>query len=93
MRSAGRSSSKPVNLRRFLRVDHGRDRLHPRARPAYRMRAASRRNNVFVSATNQAYSPLDYLDDFPLEQVGEIHLAGHAEQADDEGDLLLIDSP
>ena len=49
-------------------------------------------NNVFVSATNQAYSPLDYLDDFPLEQVGEIHLAGHAEQADDEGDLLLIDS-
>jgi len=49
-------------------------------------------NNVFVSATNQAYSPPDYLDDFPLEQVGEIHLAGHAEQADDEGDLLLIDS-
>jgi uncharacterized protein (UPF0276 family) len=49
-------------------------------------------NNVFVSATNQGYSPLDYLDDFPLEHVGEIHLAGHAEQADDEGDLLLIDS-
>jgi hypothetical protein len=49
-------------------------------------------NNVLVSATNQRYSPLDYLDDFPLEHVGEIHLAGHAEQADDEGDLLLIDS-
>jgi uncharacterized protein (UPF0276 family) len=49
-------------------------------------------NNVVVSATNQGYSPLDYLDDFPLEHVGEIHLAGHAEQADDEGDLLLIDS-
>jgi hypothetical protein len=49
-------------------------------------------NNVFVSATNQGYSPLDYLDDFPLEHVGEIHLSGHAEQADDEGDLLLIDS-
>ena len=30
--------------------------------------------------------------DFPLGHVGEIHLAGHAEQADDEGDLLLIDS-
>jgi uncharacterized protein len=49
-------------------------------------------NNVVVSATNQGYSPLDYIADFPLEHVGEIHLAGHAEQADDEGDLLLIDS-
>jgi uncharacterized protein len=49
-------------------------------------------NNVFVSATNHGYSALAYLDDFPLEHVGEIHLAGHVEQADDEGDLLLIDS-
>jgi uncharacterized protein (UPF0276 family) len=49
-------------------------------------------NNVFVSATNQSYSPEDYLDDFPLNHVGEIHLAGHAEQADDEGEPLLIDS-
>jgi uncharacterized protein (UPF0276 family) len=49
-------------------------------------------NNVFVSATNHGYSALDYLADFPLGHVGEIHLAGHARQADDEGDLLLIDS-
>jgi uncharacterized protein len=49
-------------------------------------------NNVFVSATNHGFSALDYLADFPLEHVGEIHLAGHAKQADDEGDLLLIDS-
>lgn len=49
-------------------------------------------NNVFVSATNHGYSALTYLADFPLDHVGEIHLAGHAEQADDEGDLLLIDS-
>ena len=49
-------------------------------------------NNVFVSATNHGYSALSYLADFPLEYVGELHLAGHAEQADDEGDLLLIDS-
>ena len=27
-----------------------------------------------------------------MTNVGEIHLAGHAEQTDDEGDLLLIDS-
>ncbi|MCP3441624.1 DUF692 domain-containing protein [Bradyrhizobium sp. CCGUVB14] len=49
-------------------------------------------NNVFVSATNHGFSALEYLADFPLAHVGEIHLAGHAEQADDEGDLLLIDS-
>lgn len=49
-------------------------------------------NNVFVSATNHGFSALDYLADFPLSRVGEIHLAGHAEQADDEGDPLLIDS-
>ncbi|MBV8662217.1 MAG: DUF692 domain-containing protein [Hyphomicrobiales bacterium] len=49
-------------------------------------------NNVFVSATNHGFSALEYLADFPLARVGEIHLAGHAEQADDEGDLLLIDS-
>lgn len=49
-------------------------------------------NNVFVSAANHGSSALDYLADFPLSRVGEIHLAGHAAQADDEGDLLLIDS-
>jgi hypothetical protein len=49
-------------------------------------------NNVFVSATNHGYSALAYLADFPLRHVGEIHLAGHSEQADDEGELLLIDS-
>ena len=49
-------------------------------------------NNVFVSATNHGFAALAYLADFPLEHVGEIHLAGHTEQADDEGELLLIDS-
>lgn len=49
-------------------------------------------NNVFVSATNYGFSALDYLADFPLSRVGEIHLAGHDVQADDEGAPLLIDS-
>jgi uncharacterized protein (UPF0276 family) len=49
-------------------------------------------NNVFVSATNHGFSTLQYLADFPLAAVGEIHLAGHAEESDDEGDPLLIDS-
>lgn len=49
-------------------------------------------NNVVVSATNQGFSSLQYLSGFPLACVGEIHLGGHSEQTDDEGDLLLIDS-
>jgi uncharacterized protein (UPF0276 family) len=49
-------------------------------------------NNVFVSATNHGFDALGYLADFPLGHVGEIHLAGHLEQSDDEGARLLIDS-
>lgn len=49
-------------------------------------------NNVFVSATNQNYSPEGYIDAFPTEFVGEIHLGGHEEDADDHGAPLLIDS-
>ena len=49
-------------------------------------------NNVFVSATNLGFSAMDYLSDFPLSHVEEIHLAGHAEQSDDEGEPLLVDS-
>lgn len=49
-------------------------------------------NNVFVSATNIQTSPEEYLNEFPLHLVGEIHLAGHDVETDDEGDILLIDS-
>ncbi len=49
-------------------------------------------NNVFVSAVNLQTSPQDYIADFPVEAVGEIHLGGHDEDADDHGAPLLIDS-
>ena len=49
-------------------------------------------NNVFVSATNLALDPRAYIDAFPLEHVGEIHLGGHDEDHDDHGAPLLIDS-
>ena len=49
-------------------------------------------NNVFVSATNLGYSPQGYIDAYPLEKVGEIHLGGHDEDEDDHGKPLLIDS-
>ena len=49
-------------------------------------------NNVFVSATNLNTAPQAYIDDFPLDAVGEIHLGGHDEDADETGAPLLIDS-
>jgi uncharacterized protein len=49
-------------------------------------------NNVFVSAVNHGFDPELYLADFPLAAVGEIHLAGCAEDSDDAGLPLLIDA-
>jgi hypothetical protein len=49
-------------------------------------------NNVFVSAANHGFAPEAYLDAFPLDQVGEIHLGGHAPVADEAGEILLIDA-
>jgi uncharacterized protein (UPF0276 family) len=49
-------------------------------------------NNVFVSATNLDYSPCGYVDAYPLDAVGEIHLGGHDADTDDHGAPLLIDS-
>ena len=49
-------------------------------------------NNVYVSAVNHGFDPVAYLDAFPVEHVGEIHLAGFAEDRDDAGARLLIDS-
>ncbi|POF31037.1 MNIO family bufferin maturase [Roseibium marinum] len=49
-------------------------------------------NNVHVSCTNHQRSAEDYLADFPLNAVGEIHLGGHAPDTDDAGRPLLIDA-
>ena len=49
-------------------------------------------SNVFVSAVNHGFDPDRYLADFPLSAVGEIHLAGFAEDTDDAGLPLLIDA-
>ncbi len=49
-------------------------------------------NNIFVSATNHGYDPYRYLADFPISAVGEIHLAGYAEDSDEAGLTLLIDA-
>jgi uncharacterized protein (UPF0276 family) len=49
-------------------------------------------NNVMVSAVNHRLDPIAYIDRFPVELVGEIHLAGYDETVDGVGDRLLIDA-
>ena len=49
-------------------------------------------NNVFISATNLGQSPHAYIDAFPTDKVGELHVGGHDEDQDDNGAPLLIDS-
>ncbi len=48
-------------------------------------------NNVFVQAANHGLDANNYIDAFPVEHVGEVHLGGHAEDEDDDGSALLID--
>ncbi len=49
-------------------------------------------NNVHVSCTNHGGDAAATIDAFPIEHVGEIHLAGHAIDTDDDGRPLLIDA-
>jgi uncharacterized protein (UPF0276 family) len=49
-------------------------------------------NNVMVSCVNHRADPYAYLDRFPLDRVGEVHLGGYDEATDAAGDRLLIDA-
>jgi uncharacterized protein len=49
-------------------------------------------NNVLVSARNLGTDPRSYLDDYPLQHVREIHLAGHDVVAEENGGEVLIDA-
>lgn len=49
-------------------------------------------NNVFVSAVNHGFDPEAYVDQFPLQFVGEVHLAGHAEIDGGDETRIAIDT-
>lgn len=49
-------------------------------------------NNAYVSSINHHWDVQAYLRALPLHAVGEIHLAGFAEDCDAAGDRLLIDN-
>jgi uncharacterized protein (UPF0276 family) len=44
-------------------------------------------NNIYVSATNHGFDPLDFLAGIPADRVRQVHLAGHSQGKD-----LLIDT-
>lgn len=39
-------------------------------------------NNIYVSAINHGFDPIDYLNAMPTERVFQIHLAGHSDMGD-----------
>ncbi len=39
-------------------------------------------NNIYVSAVNHGFDPIDYLHGVPLERVQQFHLAGHTDYGD-----------
>ena len=47
-------------------------------------------NNIYVSAWNVGFDAGSYLDALPVQEIGEIHLAGHAAN-DADGRTILID--
>lgn len=49
-------------------------------------------NNVMVSATNHRLDAQGYVARYPLDLVGEIHLAGYDEAQDSAGERFLIDA-
>ena len=49
-------------------------------------------NNIVVSAANRVFDAEAWLDAFPLQLVGEVHLAGHAVETGPDGERLLIDA-
>lgn len=49
-------------------------------------------NNIYVSCSNHGWDPHEYVQAIPHEAVQEIHLAGHSIHAQDEKNVLLIDT-
>ena len=42
-------------------------------------------NNVYVSARNHGFEPMDYIRGLPSEKIWQIHLAGHS----DHGEIVI----
>ena len=49
-------------------------------------------NNIHVTCHNLGWCPQSYLAGLPLAAIGEVHLAGHAADVDDDGYDVLVDN-
>ena len=52
-------------------------------------------NNIYVSAINHEFDPIDYLNNVPIERVQQYHLAGHSDYTNyiiDTHDHAIVDS-
>ena len=49
-------------------------------------------NNIHVTCHNLGWCPQGYLAGLPLDDIGEVHLAGHAADVDADGAAVLIDN-
>jgi uncharacterized protein (UPF0276 family) len=49
-------------------------------------------NNLYVSARNHGFNPLDYVEALPAEAVAQYHLAGFTHRHFDDGNDILIDT-
>ena len=52
-------------------------------------------NNIYVSAVNHGFDPLDYINGIPAERVQQCHLAGHQDFGDyiiDTHDMPIVDN-
>ena len=49
-------------------------------------------NNIYVSAHNLGFDPVDYIDGILGDIVGEVHLAGHSVDTTNSRDSFLIDA-
>ena len=52
-------------------------------------------NNIYVSAINHDFDPIDYLNNVPIERVQQYHLAGHSDYTDyviDTHDHPIVDT-
>jgi len=52
-------------------------------------------NNIYVSAVNHEFDPIDYLNNVPIERVQQYHLAGHSDHGSyviDTHDHTIVDN-
>ena len=81
----------PLHLCRFRRCGDERDCVLARGCAPHGLRASARREQCVRPVRQSRLRCGPFIDAFPVEYVGEIHLGGHAVDSDEDDSALLID--